>query len=271
MNPLLTVITISYNQSKFIGDCIHSTRSADQSEIQHLIIDAGSTDGTREILTSLQATRENIELIFESDKGPADGLNKGILAAKGDWICFMNSDDFFLKNGLADLLKILRKSENFHFIYGNGLKFNNGKIETKIISPFTEEWFMADQLKMFQQSTAFRTSFLIGKEIKFNLDNNTCWDLEFCLDATKAGSRNLKTNLFFGGFRIHGESISGSGRLELLYESDVVRLKNVSQNTISIFRKLIFNLRSIFNQVFFRIVLYSRIRRVKNENSHFSH
>ena len=270
MKPLLTVVTISYNQSHFIKDCVDSTSNIYENEIQHLIIDAGSTDDSRAILTRLQKERKNIELIFESDAGPADGLNKGILAAKGEWVCFLNSDDFFLVNGLKDLIKLIRKSENFDFIYGNGLKFSQGRIETKIVSTFSKAWFEADQLKMFQQSTAFRTSFLIEKGVKFNLENRTCWDLEFCLDVIQAGSRNLKSNLFFGGFRIHGNSISGSGRLELEYVSDVLRLKKAIRNSKSKFRELIIELNSIFNQLFFRIILHRRIRRLKSENSHFS-
>ena len=270
MMPLLSIVTISFNQAKFLEDCIRSSGNLLNQEIQHLVIDAGSLDGSRELLINWSSKRSNLELIFEPDNGPADGLNKGLTSAKGEWVCFLNSDDFFLENGLARLTEILRVSDNFDFIYGHGLKFEGGNIVAKIVSDFSELCFMSNQLKMFQQSTAFRRSFLLEKSISFNTRNSTCWDLEFCLDVVKSGSRNRKVNEFFGGFRIHDNSISGSGRLELLYNNDISSLKKNSE----ILSGPTSRISTIFvekaKQIFVRIRFFRKIRRVKIENSYIS-
>ena len=160
MTTLLTVITISFNQAEFIEDCLNSTECVESNEIQHIVIDAGSSDKSRKILLEREMHRNNLELIFEEDRGPADGLNKGIMRAKGEWICFLNSDDFFLENGLERLIRIIRNSKGYDFIYGHGLKFNGNKIEPKIVSKFSELFFVGGQLKMFQQSMSFRTAFI---------------------------------------------------------------------------------------------------------------
>lgn len=270
MNPLLTIVTISFNQAKYLAECIRSTDNFLNGEIQHLVIDAGSSDGSRQMLTKLRSNRSNLEMIFEPDNGPADGLNKGLAIAKGEWVCFLNSDDFFLDKGLARLTNILRKSENFDFVYGHGLKFQGDKIETKIVSNFSELFFISNNLKMFQQSSAFRKSFLVEKKLNFNTLNSTCWDLEFYLDVVKSGSRNRKVNEFFGGFRIHNESISGSGRLEILYNNDVSALKKESVVKIGAMFKILITFIAHTQQIYTRIRFFRKIRRVRNENSYSS-
>lgn len=267
--PLITIVTISFNQAMFLEECIRSTDNLFNQEIQHLVIDAGSVDGSREMLIKWSSKRSNLEIIFEPDNGPADGLNKGLSHAKGDWVCFLNSDDFFLKNGLSRLMDALRVSEKFDFVYGHGLKFQEGKIATKIVSEFSESYFISNQLKMFQQSTAFRKSFLLEKRIGFNNRNSTCWDLEFCLDVVRSGSRNRKVNEFFGGFRIHKESISGSGRSESIYNNDIFALKKREKKLGPILRISVVFVANV-TQIFTRFRLCHKIRSVKNENTNFS-
>ena len=270
MKPLITIVTISFNQVLFLEDCIRSTEKLLNQDIQHLIIDAGSVDGSRELLSRWSSKRSNLDIIFEPDDGPADGLNKGLSLAKGEWVCFLNSDDFFLEQGLSRLADTLQRSENFDFVYGHGLKFKDNKIEAKIVSDFSEFCFISNQLKMFQQSTAFRNSFLREKEIRFNTKNLTCWDLEFCLDVVKSGSRNKKVNEFFGGFRIHSESISGSGQLELIYKNDISNLKMKSNRNYGPVLRISAMFITTATQVMTRIRFFYKIRRVKNENTNFS-
>ncbi len=87
--PRITVVTPSFNQARVIGETIASVRTQDYPNLEHIIVDGGSTDGTREIL----ARTPNLQVICEPDHGQADAINKGFRQATGDIFSFLNSDD----------------------------------------------------------------------------------------------------------------------------------------------------------------------------------
>lgn len=89
----ITVITVSYNSAASIADTVRSIASQKYPNIEYLVIDGASTDGTLEFL---QAKCEEVALLVsEPDQGIYDAMNKGVKFAKGDVIGFLNSDDFY--------------------------------------------------------------------------------------------------------------------------------------------------------------------------------
>ena len=89
----ISIITVSYNSAKTIKDTIESILSQDYSNIEYIIIDGGSTDGTLDIINKYA---DKISyFVSELDEGIYDGMNKGIKAATGDVIGILNSDDFY--------------------------------------------------------------------------------------------------------------------------------------------------------------------------------
>lgn len=97
--PLVTVVTITWNLVKsgrreMFRECIESVHQQDYPNIEHLIIDGASTDGTLEIIKKYEE-KGWITCHSEPDKGIYDAMNKGIRLAKGKYIAFLNSDDFW--------------------------------------------------------------------------------------------------------------------------------------------------------------------------------
>ena len=91
--PLVSIITVSYNNEETITDTIRSVTTQDYPNIEHVFIDGGSTDGTLDLI---EAGRDSASLLIsEPDDGIYDALNKGISAASGDVIGFLHSDDFY--------------------------------------------------------------------------------------------------------------------------------------------------------------------------------
>src|SRR6056297_1925233 len=95
-----SIVTISYNQVEFLSQCIDSVFSQDVEDLEYIIVDPGSTDGSRELI---EAYSDRIVKVFEKDKGPADGLNKGFDVATGDVYGFINSDDYLLPGALRSV------------------------------------------------------------------------------------------------------------------------------------------------------------------------
>lgn len=88
--PTVSIVTPSLNQGKYIGETITSVLSLDYPSIEHIVIDACSSDNTKEILHSFSG---RIHWISEPDLGQADAVNKGFSMAKGDIFGWLNSDD----------------------------------------------------------------------------------------------------------------------------------------------------------------------------------
>lgn len=101
-NPCLTVITVAYNAEHSIEQTILSVAAQSAKGIEHLVIDGASKDGT---VTILQRLSHHIDhWVSEPDRGIYHAMNKGIAIARGEWIMFLNADDYFKDAGSAELL-----------------------------------------------------------------------------------------------------------------------------------------------------------------------
>lgn len=110
----ISIITICYNRAFDIEKTIESIVNQTYDDIQYIIIDGGSTDGTIDII---QKYKSNIDiLVSEKDKGVYDAMNKGLRLAKGDYVLFMNGGDCLYDENV--LKEIFRKPSNADLIYG---------------------------------------------------------------------------------------------------------------------------------------------------------
>ncbi|MHA3771983.1 glycosyltransferase family 2 protein [Verrucomicrobiota bacterium sgz303538] len=89
--PRFSVITPSFNRASLIGEAIASVQAQDVADIEHIIIDGGSKDGTLDVL----ARFPHLQVVSEPDKGIYDALNKGLRRARGEIIALLNTDDMF--------------------------------------------------------------------------------------------------------------------------------------------------------------------------------
>lgn len=125
--PLITIITVCYNASKYIEETILSVINQTYSNIEYIIIDGGSTDGTVDIIKKY--ADKIAYWVSEPDKGIYDAMNKGIVKASGEWINFMNSGDTFFSNETISLINF-EKAINSLIIYGDNINILNDNINT---------------------------------------------------------------------------------------------------------------------------------------------
>lgn len=93
MSNLVSILTVVYNNASTIRDAIESVLSQDYPNIQYIIIDGGSTDGTLEIIEEYRSRIHTI--ISEKDKGIFNAMNKGLALCQGEWSAILNSDDVY--------------------------------------------------------------------------------------------------------------------------------------------------------------------------------
>jgi len=116
-NPLISIITPSYNQAKFLRETIDSVLSQDYPNLEYIIIDGGSSDGSLEIIQEY----ENRLSYWEStpDKGQTDAINKGFARAKGKYLAWLNSDDVYLPGAVSEAVGYLEEHPEIGTVYGD--------------------------------------------------------------------------------------------------------------------------------------------------------
>ncbi len=107
LRPLLSIITPSFNRAAFISQAIVSVLRQDYPNVEHIIVDGGSTDGTLQVL----AGYPHLRVISESDLGMYDALNKGVQIATGEFIGFLNTDDFYGEGVFGEVAALFERTK----------------------------------------------------------------------------------------------------------------------------------------------------------------
>ena len=127
----ISIITVTLNSASFINHCLESVKRQTYDNIEHIIIDGGSNDGTLSLLKSKK--KQISTLISESDNGIYDAMNKGLKIAKGEIIGFLNSDDFYATNDVLDsVYKLFKNNPTLDACYSD-LEYVNALDTSKII------------------------------------------------------------------------------------------------------------------------------------------
>jgi|CXWL01.1.fsa_nt_gi glycosyltransferase involved in cell wall biosynthesis len=218
----ITVVTISFNQAKYLRQCIDSVLNQAYPNIEYIIVDPGSTDGSREIIDSYG---DRVIRVYEKDAGPADGLNKGFERGTGDVFYFINSDDYVLLGGFAKVVSQFIAKPDVDVVLAGGLRVNGEGVTecTFYPSKISARLYVNGAVTLFQQGMFFRAD-LFKRVGGFNVENRTCWDGELLLDFTLNGANFLRSLLKVGAFRVYPESITGSQRFAAQFASDQKRM-----------------------------------------------
>jgi glycosyltransferase involved in cell wall biosynthesis len=184
--PLITVITVVLNGEKTLEETIKSVINQTYPNVEYIIIDGGSTDGTLDIIKKYE---DYIDYwVSEPDKGIYDAMNKGVVVASGQWINFMNAGDkFFNDNTIFFIYQNVKSlNSNYDIVYGK-VEIINEKGEIEAIYGLNEK----DSLKKLKkymsiphQSTFYRLEFF-KKTGKYDNDFKIAGDYEILLRSYK--------------------------------------------------------------------------------------
>lgn len=123
-NPLVSIVVPSYNHAKYITQCIESIVSQDCDNFELIVIDDGSSDESPHILTELKK-KYNFKLIFQENQGSSKTLNRGFKEiAKGKYLTFCSSDDYWLPGKLRKQVEFLEQNNEYAMVFGKSLIIN---------------------------------------------------------------------------------------------------------------------------------------------------
>lgn len=221
--PLVSVITPSYNQGKFIEQTIQSVLGQDYGNIEYLVIDGGSTDNTLSIVRKYE---KRLTWVSEPDNGQTDAINKGFSRAKGDILCWLNSDDTYEPGAISRAVAYFLEHPDVMMVYGEGneIDVNGGLIKR---FPATQQYDLWKLIHVWdyilQPTTFFRKN--IFREIELpDTSLNWCMDWDLWI---RIGCRFKVAyiNFVFANSRVYSETKTDSGGLKRLAEITSVMRK----------------------------------------------
>jgi glycosyltransferase involved in cell wall biosynthesis len=238
----LSIITPSFNQGRFIQDCIESVRSQAETvglEVEHLVVDACSTDETVSVLQEWQNTVEKSEgekvkscsqpstldprpstqptrnysfqYTSEPDKGQTDAINKGFRKSTGDWVMWLNADDYLLPGALEQVVSFAAKHPDADVLYGDCLFVDADK---KVIREKREGDFDLGMLLFYgcyiPSTACFYHRRVLDRGLFLDPSFKVCMDYDYYIRLTEAGCRFLHLSSLLAGFRWHETNISST-------------------------------------------------------------
>lgn len=216
----VSIITICYNRKSTISQAIESVLNQNYPNIEYIVIDGNSTDGTTEII---QSYGDKIsQFVSEPDKGMYDALNKGLRLATGDIIGLMHSDDeFYDATVVSQIVAAFQNNSNTAGVYGDGIYVSNDA-EERIIR---DRIGGAYSLKKVQSGwlplhpTVYLKRTVMEKYGFYNLDFKIAADTEFLLRYLyKYKIKMTYVNSYFVKMRMGGLSTSYNSAFEVLVE-----------------------------------------------------
>src|SRR5688572_28751587 len=206
--PRISVVTASYNQGRFIEETIQSVLDQGYANLEYIIFDGGSTDGSVDIIRRYE--RHLAYWVSEKDKGAADAIAKGFSKATGEIFAYLNSDDVYLP-GALQTIGALMSDPSIDVAFGNmyWMDADGRRLGERRQTPFTRLGYLFGGSDLMQPATFWRKSVYlqaggIDPSYKFTFDT----DLFFRFALRNA--RFEFVNKFLASFRIHSQSKSSN-------------------------------------------------------------
>jgi len=212
--PKISIVTPSYNQAQFLERTILSVLNQNYPNLEYIIIDGGSTDGSVEIIKKYE--KYISYWVSEKDRGQSHALNKGFEKANGELVGWQNSDDLYLPGAFKKVIEVFKNKPDYDVYFGNVYfidEFDCIIRDLRFVkfSPFSliyEGTVLANQASFYLKNII--KSFKLNENLKFTMDYEFYFKIK--------DSKFIFTHNFLGAFRLHSSAktslISDIGKKE---------------------------------------------------------
>jgi len=207
--PRISIVTPSFKQAHFIGRTLDSMLSQGYPDLECVVQDGGSSDGTVELLRGYDGRIASWE--SAPDKGQSDALNKGFARTTGAIMAYLNSDDLLLPGSLATVASFFAEHPEVDAVYGHRLIIDEAdrEIGRWVMPPHDNEvlrWadYVPQETLFWRRAAWDRAGGRIDDSFRFAMD----WDL--ILRLQDSGARIVRIDRFLGAFRVHAAQKTSS-------------------------------------------------------------
>ena len=200
---LVSIITPSYNQAKYLEQTILSVLNQDHPRIEYIVVDGASTDGSVDVIKKYAGRLAHWESV--KDRGQADAINKGFARATGEIVAWLNSDDYYLPGTISTAVKVFEENPEAVLVYGNMLAVDeNGQtFNTLNYIQLTLEDLMCFQI--IGQPAVFMRRSALQKTSGLDLTFHFLLDHLLWIQLAKHG-KILHVNQTWSAARYHAEA-----------------------------------------------------------------
>lgn len=216
--PLISIVMPTWNSMRYLEDCMYSLLQQTYSNFELLVCDGGSTDGTLQYFESLQD--ERIKIVSRKDSGLVNSLNIGFSHAKGDILCWLNSDDVYLRNDTLSRVANVFIGEKVQFVAGGAAMLSeNGMVQRYLVPWFTRTPFTYSGYSNLFTGSLFFSRSTWSSFGCFSEKNKLAFEYELVkFLMTHVVSKKILGGIALAGFRLRPDSVSGANALALFEE-----------------------------------------------------
>jgi len=228
--PKISIVTPSYNQAQFLEKTILSVLNQNYPNLEYVIIDGGSTDGSVEIIKKYEKCLTY--WISEKDNGQADAINKGFQKSNGEILAWLNADDLYLPGTLFKVKDNFKKYRENNFIYGHSLLIDkkDNIMRACYTIPQTYHSYIYDRGGNIFQGTVFWKRDIFYKY--GGIDSKLYFALEYKLfNNFFKHDRGIFLNDILAAYRIHKETKSSTVESKLVVE-EFNSIRKINRNIV---------------------------------------
>jgi glycosyltransferase involved in cell wall biosynthesis len=219
--PLVSIVTPSFNQGRYLRRTIESVLGQTYPHIEYLVLDGGSRDDSVAILESYGA---RFSWVSEPDRGQTHALNKGFARARGEIRAYLNSDDVLLPDAVATAVEAFAHHADWDLLYGTADYIDP---DDRFLAPYETAPYSFERLMLhccICQPAAFWRTRMAERVGPFNEQLHFAMDYEYWLRIARAGGVIAHVPRRLACSRLYPEAKSLAGRREAYYEAIAVCL-----------------------------------------------
>jgi len=223
MSATLSVVVPSLNQGHFIGETLDSILNQSGAEVEVIVVDGGSTDGTLDVLRGYGS---RIAWTSERDGGQSEAINKGLRAARGEIVCYLNSDDIFEPGALAHVAGYFDRHQDVAWAFGRCRIIDARGAQTRsLVEGYKTAWARYARgrgsllvLNYIPQPATFWRASAMARVGPLDESLHYAMDYDFWLRLATLGAPGF-IDRYLASFRLHDGSKTLNGARKQLAEA----------------------------------------------------